>query len=393
MDDDGDGRISRDEWRRLPQAFNRVDRNGDGYATAEELDAFLKMRFSDGSAPRRDGNRPGGEGSAPPLGAKSAGYEIIDTHVHLGGAPKQRDFDAAMEEALSKLPERHIAIAVLLPLPQHGRNPNKYDHWELRRVVRSDRFRVAGGSGILGKMLYSAANVSENEKEEFRAAAEAMAKTGIVAFGEIGLYHLATPRAGNVFGFTPLDHPLLDVLGEVAAKYGLPIDVHLDVVPEDMDLPKQLQGAGNPGRLRANLEGFERFLTRNRRTKIVWAHVGFESTPYRTARLCADLLGRHDNLFMSIRLPRGSPMPSSAMDSGGRLKDEFKRLFTEFPERFVFGSESMYGSRVSRLYANEFVMYQSLLAQLPPEVARNIASENARRIYPLGGGKAVSSVR
>jgi predicted TIM-barrel fold metal-dependent hydrolase len=96
---------------------------------------------------------------------------------------------------------------------------------------------------------------------------------------------------------------------------------------------------------------------------------------------------------MSIRLPRGSPMPSSAMDSGGRLKDEFKRLFTEFPERFVFGSESMYGSRVSRLYANEFVMYQSLLAQLPPEVARNIASENARRIYPLGGGKAVSSVR
>ncbi|KPK22148.1 MAG: hypothetical protein AMK69_20385, partial [Nitrospira bacterium SG8_3] len=38
---DGDGRISRDEWRGKPRGFNRFDTNGDGYLTLEELRAGL----------------------------------------------------------------------------------------------------------------------------------------------------------------------------------------------------------------------------------------------------------------------------------------------------------------------------------------------------------------
>jgi predicted TIM-barrel fold metal-dependent hydrolase len=119
-------------------------------------------------------------------------------------------------------------------------------------------------------------------------------------------------------------------------------------VPRSSSLPKQLAGAGNPGHLEANLAQFEQFLSRNRKTKIVWAHAGFEVTPFRTAQLCADLLQRHNNLYMSIRLTRGAPRPSAAMDTSGQLKNEWKQLFTRFPDRFVFGSESMYGSTMSR---------------------------------------------
>ena len=236
-------------------------------------------------------------------------------------------------------------------------------------------------------MLYGPETVSPGQIESFRNLAQSFAEDGIVAFGEIGLYHFAIPRIGNSFGRVPLNHPLLDVLGDVAAKKGIPVDVHFDVVPRDSGLPEQLAGAGNPGYLEANLSQFERFLSRNRKAKIVWAHAGHEATPFRTAELCADLLQRHNNLYMSIRLMRGAPKPSAAMDSNGRLKNEWKRLFTRFPDRFVFGSESMYGSSMSSMFDHQFVLYQKLLAQLPPTVARKIASENARSIYPLAGGQ------
>lgn len=392
MDTDGDGRISEDEWLRPHQAFNRIDLDKDRFVSVEELRAFVKKRSSgqidsgmnSGGSSRKSQKRKSFDPDIPGPIYDGTAYEIIDTHVHLGAGPTQRDFVAGVSEALSKMPERHVAMAVVLPTPQirHGRN--SYDYRELRRVSSSDRFRIAGGSGILGKMLYGSETVSMDQNESFRALAQSLADDGIVAFGEIGLYHYALPRIGNIFGHVPLDHPLLDVLGDVAAKTGIPIDVHFDVVPQGTTLPKQLRGAGNPGYLETNLAQFEEFLSRNREAKIVWAHAGFEATRFRTAKLCATLLRRHKNLFMSIRLTKGAPKPSAAMNGSGQLKNEWKQLLTTFPDRFVFGSESMYGSSMSFMFDHQFILYQKLLAQLPPTVARKIASENALAIYPLG---------
>jgi Ca2+-binding EF-hand superfamily protein len=47
MDINNDGKISRDEWKGKPEAFNRIDKNGDGSITREEL----------GEAARRQGGR------------------------------------------------------------------------------------------------------------------------------------------------------------------------------------------------------------------------------------------------------------------------------------------------------------------------------------------------
>ena len=398
MDTDGDGRINQDEWLRPPQAFQRIDRDEDGFVTLEELSAFKKQRISgqkksaltSGKSAEESHVHKGFAPAAQRLSDDDSVYEIIDTHVHLGAGPKQRDFAAGASEALVKMPERHVVIAIVLPTPQVAlptaqkrHRQKRYDHEELRRVNLSDRIRIAGGAGILGKMLHGSKTVSSEKIESFRDLAQSLVEDGIVGFGEIGLYHFALPRIGNRFGRVPLNHPLLDVLGDVAAKADIPIDVHFDVVPRSSSLPKQLVGAGNPGHLEANLAQFEQFLSRNRKTKIVWAHAGFEVTPFRTAQLCADLLQRYNNLYMSIRLTRGAPRPSAAMDTSGQLKNEWKQLFTRFPDRFVFGSESMYGSTMSSKFNHQFALYQKLLAQLPSTVAVKIASENALTIYPL----------
>ncbi|MBT8437063.1 MAG: amidohydrolase family protein [Gammaproteobacteria bacterium] len=395
MDTDGDGRISQDEWLRTPQAFQRIDRDNDRFVTLEELKAFKKKHspglsnsdLSSGQSTDTSRKLKSIDSAASELSFDGSLYEIIDTHVHLGAGPTQRDFVAGASEALLKMPGRHVAMAVILPTPQVRLDQNRYDHKELRRVIHSDQIKVAGGSGILGKMLHGSETVSSAQIESFRGLAQSLAEDGIVAFGEIGLYHYAIPRIGNSFGRVPLNHPLLDVLGDVAAKTGIPIDVHFDVVPRSSGLPKQLSGAGNPVYLEANLAQFEQFLSRNRKAKIVWGHAGQEVTPFRTAQLCADLLQRHKNLYMSIRLMKGAPKPSAAMDTRGHLKKEWKQLFARFPDRFVFGSESMYGSSMSSMFDHQFVLYQKLLAQLSPTVARKIASENALIIYPLGGNQ------
>ena len=46
QDKDGDGRVSRGEWRRPPSAFNRIDTNKDGYITVEEYAAFFGAQNS-----------------------------------------------------------------------------------------------------------------------------------------------------------------------------------------------------------------------------------------------------------------------------------------------------------------------------------------------------------
>ncbi|MCG6871677.1 MAG: EF-hand domain-containing protein [Gammaproteobacteria bacterium] len=44
MDADRDGRISRDEWRKPPQAFQRIDADHDGFVTADEIRRFREQQ-------------------------------------------------------------------------------------------------------------------------------------------------------------------------------------------------------------------------------------------------------------------------------------------------------------------------------------------------------------
>ena|ERR1044072_3466809 len=44
LDTDQDQRISRDEWKRRPKAFDRLDSNHDGFITREEMKALREQR-------------------------------------------------------------------------------------------------------------------------------------------------------------------------------------------------------------------------------------------------------------------------------------------------------------------------------------------------------------
>ncbi len=116
----------------------------------------------------------------------------------------------------------------------------------------------------------------------------------------------------------------------------------MEAVPQDMPLPAGLKSPPNAPRLHANIAAFERLLSHNPRAKIIWAHLGSDNTGYRTVELDRRLLLAHPNLYMEIKTDPQSHGLNYPLAADGKLKPEWLQLFTDFPDRFVIGSDQHY---------------------------------------------------
>jgi hypothetical protein len=189
------------------------------------------------------------------------------------------------------------------------------------------------------------------------------------------------------------DHPLLRLLADVAARHAAVIDLHFDVVAEDMKAPEWLASPPNPSSFRANVAGFERLLEHNRGARIVWAHLGSDQLGWWTVDLSRRLLAKHPNLFMSLRLAPGRVPQNHPLLPDGALRPEWLGLFREFSDRFVIGADtfivspSVRGGGPGVIFAQRAPMIRqrtrAFLAALPGDLARKIGAENAIRLYRL----------
>ena len=121
----------------------------------------------------------------------------------------------------------------------------------------------------------------------------------------------------------------------------------------------------------------------NARAKIVWAHGGWDNTGFRTPELCRRLLQAHPNLYMELKLDPLRPGLNSPLSggAGGTLKPEWLKLFQDFPDRFVIGSDQHYP-----MPKNEPQRWQAVILffnQLPQDLRRKFGTENAVRLYNL----------
>jgi predicted TIM-barrel fold metal-dependent hydrolase len=311
---------------------------------------------------------------------------IIDTHVHadpLGTLP------GAVMDAITAMNHYRIQRIVLMSPPAPRGRPNSYDVQNLRFALQKypDRISLAGGGSSLNGMIQATAVDAATAPvvQKFRAMAGQLLEEGAVAFGEIAIHHLSLLRMGprHPYESVPADHPLLLVLADIAAERQRPIDVHLDLVSADMPLPpRPIFNPATPAMLTGNRTGFERLLDHNPAAKIVWAHAGTDPLGTRNPGIERELLQRHANLFMSLRLGRGGPGPSFALDDSATLKPGWLALLRDFPDRFVLGSDFFYGGKRGP-GEDEFQNFWRLLCQLPDDLATKIAFRNAAQIYRL----------
>lgn len=337
------------------------------------------------------------ENAAPQQAEITRRIEWIDVHAHLiGGRGQFVDYDGAVAAALKAMDEAGIKTSVVMPPPQVAGTPPPYDSDSFLSAIKRypGRFAFLGGGGTLNPMLQdtgAASDVSERVRRAFEAKAEEIIRQGAAGFGEMTAHHLSH-RSGHPYESVPADHPLLLLLADIAARHDAVIDLHFDPVAEEMNLPSELASPPNPPVLRENLAGFERLLAHNRKARIVWAHAGSDFLGHWTASLSRQLLGKHPNLYMSLRIG-GGVARNLALSAAGELNPEWLDVFREFPDRFVIGGDQFFASPRAAGRGPGLVFAQrapiirrrtiQFLNRLPPDLTRKIAHENAARLYKL----------
>lgn len=344
----------------------------------------------------------GGVANAQGPAREPRSVQWVDVHVHLlGGRPPRADFDGAVRAALAAMNDAGIRTSVVMPPPQVQSMP-AFDWQDYAGFLKGypGRFAFLGGGGTLNVMLHEAARASRVDdatRAEFERIAVEILGAGAAGFGEIAAHHLSF-TAGHPYEWVAPDHPLLRLLADIAARRDAVIDLHLDVVPQDTTPPPRFQSPPNPPMLRENLAAFERLLAHSRNARIVWAHAGSDPLGHWTPALSRELLRKHPNLSMSLRIPAG--MPGAAriasnflLGRQGEINPDWLQLLAEFPDRFVVGGDQFIpspnlrgegpGLSFARLAAPSRERTRRFLEQLPADLSRRIAIENAARLYKL----------
>ena len=178
--------------------------------------------------------------------------------------------------------------------------------------------------------------------------------------GEIGSW----VRDDSVIGF--LEERLRN------ARYAAIGEFHLYGADADLPVPRRLVALARQHRLvlhaHADADAIERLFRQDPQARILWAHAGFERP-----EKVAEALRRHRNLWADLAF-------RSEHGSGGKVPGEWRALFSEFPERFMVGTDTFTPERWS--YVVEHANWsRAWLAELPPALAERIAWRNAEALF------------
>jgi len=377
LDRNGDGQVSRAEFRGPPQRFRALDADGDEYLSAEEL--------------------RGQRGAVPNSGRASADrIPIIDTHVHLDVMTGRRaNYIGAAETAVETMDQYAIQTAVIMSPPLPPGHPRPQDYRALLGVARKfpGRFLVLAGGATLNPIIQEAGQQNDIEpalRDRFRETAETLVAEGAAGFGELTALHFSF-NSTHPFEMVRPDHPLFLLLSDVAGRHGVPIDLHMEAVAEDMAVPRELRdrSASNPARIPENITAFERLLDHNRKAAIIWQHAGWDNTGSRSVQLMRRLLNDHPNLFLALKMsPLSVFKQHDPVQRGAGLRPEWRALIASHPDRFVLGSDYFAPAPgFNRRRPPNLQPALRIIELLPPALKRKVAYENARRLYRLRGAR------
>jgi hypothetical protein len=231
--------------------------------------------------------------------------------------------------------------------------------------------------------------VSDGDRKEFEAKAKEVLASGAKGFGEMAGLHLSMEE-GHPFEQTLPDYPLFLVLAEVAGRRKATIDLHMDAIEVEKEIPSSLARlrALNPGALKANIPALEKLLAHDRKARVVWQHAGSDPLEGMTPRLLRRLLTAHPNLYVALRPEKVElgPVPvlkNGFLDKDGKVLADWLALFTDFSDRFMIGSDLFVPESVDAPAWKPMMESLTLLAKLPPELARKLGHDNAVKIYNL----------
>lgn len=184
------------------------------------------------------------------------------------------------------------------------------------------------------------ANWFENPEIAALVRAELAAGTQAGPYRGIGEFHLYDSRNA--------DGPVARELAQLAEHKGLVLLAHCDDVAID------------------------KLFAHAPKVKLIWAHTGIGGVPVERVR---ELLRQHPSLMGELSYRPG------LTGEDGRLSPAWRALLTEFPERFLIGSDTWVNPRWQH-YGALMQAYRDWLGELPPAAARRIAWDNGAALFP-----------
>jgi hypothetical protein len=323
----------------------------------------------------------------------TAAPDWIDVHFHVvGDKGEMQGFARSIERVEDIMESSHMRQILIMSPP---RPFESFDIDELLEVQKQapDRIAIMGGGGSLNHLLQEHGDDKTLDpalKQKFTAIAEDILAKGAKGFGELTAHHVSL-NPGHGYEWIPPDSPLLLLLADIAAQHDVPIDLHLDPIPEDVPTPSELHSPRNPKILKENVSGFERLLDHNPKTRIVWAHAGSDPVGFFTPELVSTLMRKHPNLYCSVRTTHKRNNPMRHPRDG--INTDWIEVLNEFPDRFVMGTDSFVitedytGPNGPRVLARKTWVQREganeVLGYLSEDVAKKLAYQNALRIYKL----------
>lgn len=311
---------------------------------------------------------------------KPVSAPYIDGHTHID----QNHPDEAVALLMGAMDGLNGAKVFIQTEPYGVGNPGAWDIEKILPAVKKNpgKMSVLGGGGTLNPMIIEAAETGKTSPEtmkKFRARAEELLRLGAVGFGELSIEHFSLPQSPvKDYEYAPADSPLMLLLADISAEHSAPIDLHMEALPTDIPTPPEF-GPPNPKTLHGNIAAFERLLSHNPRSIIIWAHAGSDNIGFRTPELMRGMLQRHPNLYLEIKFDPGFPGKDPPV-ADGKIKPEWLKLYTDFPDRFLIGSDQHFDPPATVPFARS-QQNANLLDQLPPDLRKKIAMDNALRLY------------
>lgn len=344
---------------------------------------------------RRPGNQRGQVGR-PGVYRRAVPADSAGNQMQSGAAV---DYDAAAKQLIAEMDEYGVQKALVMPPPQlQGRNAGSYQDLISLPNKYPGRIYFLGGGDILNKLIhrYRPNEVTPQIRKKFKEAAEEIIASHAKGFGEMTVLHFSIMNSHHSFEEAPADHPLFLLLADIAGSYNVPIDLHMEAVPQDMKTPKKLfqKNLQNPSMLRGNIPAFEYLLAYNPNAKIVWQHIGWDNTGFMTVELLRRLLESHSNLYLSMRGEErlfernsGRLKPNRIVGANRMIRPEWVRLISDFPDRFMIGTDDFFGAPISTFGKKNLPTTSeetwSIVNQLSADLARKVGRDNAARVYNL----------
>ncbi len=155
-------------------------------------------------------------------------------------------------------------------------------------------------------------------------------------------------------------------------RYAAMGEFHLYGADADLPVPKRMVALAQQHKLvlhaHSDVDAIERLFRQYPDARILWAHSGFERPD-----AIRDLLRKHANLWSDLAF-------RNEHGGSGKVPVEWRALFSEFPDRFVVGTDTYTPERWH--YIVEHANWsRAWLADLPPALAERIAWRNGEALF------------